>query len=66
MASSATPRAADIVVMDHLSSHQAAGVRETIEAGNASLLYLPPCSPDLNAIETMWSTVKQSLRGAAG
>ncbi len=55
----------DIVVMDNLSSHKAAGVREVIEARDASLLYLPPYSPDLNPIEMMWSKVKQSLRGAA-
>ncbi len=55
----------DIVVMDNLSSHKATGVREAIEARDASLLYLPPYSPDLNPIEAMWSKVKQSLRGAA-
>ncbi len=51
--------------MDNLSPHKAAGVREAIEAVGASLLYLPPYSPDLNPIEAMWSKVKQSLRGAA-
>ncbi len=60
-----TLQAGDIVVMDKLSSHKAAGVREAIEAVGASLLYLPPYSPDLNPIEAMWSKVKQSLRGAA-
>lgn len=60
-----TLHAGDIVVMDNLSSHKAAGVREAIEARDASLLYLPPYSPDLNPIEAMWAKVKQSLRGAA-
>ena len=60
-----TLHAGDIVVMDNLSAHKAAGVREAIEAVGASLLYLPPYSPDLNPIEAMWSKVKQSLRGAA-
>jgi transposase len=60
-----TLHAGDIVVMDNLSSHKAAGVREAIEAAGASLLYLPPYSPDLNPIEAMWSKVKQSLRGAS-
>lgn len=59
-----TLQAGDIVVMDNLSSHKAAGVREAIETVGASLLYLPPYSPDLNPIEAMWSKVKQSLRGA--
>lgn len=60
-----TLHAGDIVVLDNLSSHQAAGVREAIEARDASLLDLPPYSPDLNPIEAMGSKVKQSLRGAA-
>ena len=60
-----TLHAGDIVVMDNLSSHKTVGVREAIEAVDASLLYLPPYSPDLNPIEAMWSKVKQSLRGAA-
>jgi transposase len=60
-----TLHAGDIVVMDNLSPHKAAGVREAIEAVDASLLYLPPYSPDLNPIEAMWSKAKQSLRSSA-
>ena len=41
----------DIVVMDNLSSHKRAAVRERIEAAGASLLFLPPYSPDFNPIE---------------
>jgi len=52
----------DIVVMDNLSSHKAAGVREAIEAADATLWYLPPYSPDLNPIEKLWSKVKAWLR----
>jgi len=55
----------DIVVLDNLQPHKASGVREMIEAAGASLLYLPPYSPDFNPIEAMWSKVKQSLRCAA-
>ena len=55
----------DIVVMDNLSPHKAPGVREAIEAAGASLLYLPPYSPDFNPIEAMWSKAKQSLRSSA-
>ena len=57
-----TLHAGDIVVMDNLSSHKTVGAPEAVDA---SLLYLPPYSPDLNPIEAMWSKVKQSLRGAA-
>ncbi|MBW4049648.1 MAG: IS630 family transposase [Proteobacteria bacterium] len=53
----------DVVVMDNLSSHKVAGVRERIEAVGASVLYLPPYSPDLNPIEKAWSKLKQQLRG---
>jgi hypothetical protein len=42
----------DVVVMDNLGSHKVAGVREAVEA---TLRYLPPYSPDLNPIETVWT-----------
>lgn len=58
-------RPGDVVVMDNLRPHKAAGVREMIEAAGATLLYLPPYSPDYNPIENMWSKVKQWLRSAA-
>jgi transposase len=57
-------RPGDVVVMDNLSSHKVAGVRERIEAAGAKLLYLPPYSPDLNPIEKGWSKIKQLLRTA--
>ena len=44
-------RAGDSVVMDNLSSHKGPRGRELIEAEGASLLYLPPYSPDFNPIE---------------
>jgi transposase len=47
-----------------LSSHKVKGVRERIEAAGASVLYLPPYSPDLNPIEKAWSKLKQLLRSA--
>lgn len=51
-----------IVVMDNLAAHKVAGVRERIERAGASLLYLPPYSPDFNPIEQAWSKLKQHLR----
>ena len=50
--------------MDNLSAHKVDGVRQRIEARGASLLYLPPYSPDLNPIEKAWSKLKQGLRAA--
>ena len=41
----------DIVVMDNLPAHKVTGVRHAIEAAGATLLYLPPYSPDFNPIE---------------
>jgi transposase len=38
----------DVVVMDNLSSHKVNGVSQLIAARGASVLYLPPYSPDLN------------------
>jgi transposase len=55
----------DLVVLDNLSSHKAAGVREAIEQVGARLLYLPPYSPDLNPIELAFSKLKWLLRSAA-
>ena len=55
----------DIVIMDNLSSHKVAGVREAIKAKGAFLLYLPPYSPDLNPIELVFSKLKALLRKAA-
>ena len=55
----------DIVVMDNLGSHKGAGVRAAIEAAGASLLYLPPYSPDVNPIENAFAKLKAMLRKAA-
>lgn len=55
----------DIVIMDNLASHKVEGVRKTIEAAGAQLLYLPPYSPDLNPIEQAFAKLKAHLRKAA-
>jgi transposase len=55
----------DIVVMDNLSSHKVAGIRQAIEKPGALLLYLPPYSPDLNPIEQVFAKLKTLLRTAA-
>jgi len=55
----------DIVIMDNLGSHKVAGVRQAIEAAGATLLYLPPYSPDLNPIEQVFAKLKALLRKAA-
>ena len=58
-------RPGDVVVMDNLGSHKGAGVRAAIEKVGASLLYLPPYSPDFNPIENAFAKLKALLRKAA-
>jgi len=58
-------RPGDIVVMDNLPAHKVAGIRATIEARGAILLYLPPYSPDFNPIENAFAKLKALLRKAA-
>jgi transposase len=58
-------RPGDVVVMDNLSSHKRVRTRELIEAAGASVLFLPPYSPDLNPIEMIFAKVKQLLRSLA-
>ncbi len=60
-----TLRPGDTVIMDNLSSHKRAGVREAIEATGAQIVYLPPYSPDFNPIELAFAKLKALLRRAA-
>jgi transposase len=55
----------DIVVMDNLPAHKGAAIRTMIEACGASLLLLPPYSPDFNPIENAYAKFKSNLRKAA-
>lgn len=58
-------RPGDVVVLDNLGVHRDPRARAAIERAGASVLFLPPYSPDLNPIENMWSKVKALLRKAA-
>src|SRR4051794_32167625 len=55
-------RRGDVVVFDNLSSHLGPAVTEAIERAGASVLPLPPYSPDLTPIEEMFSKFKEFLR----
>jgi len=59
-----TLKPGDVVIMDNLSSHKVAGVREAIEAVGATLMFLPPYSPDFNPIEQVFAKLKALLRKA--
>jgi transposase len=60
-----TLRPGDIVIADNLGSHKVAGVQQAIAAAGATILYLPPYSPDLNPIEQLFAKLKALLRKAA-
>jgi len=57
-----TLRKGDVVVMDNLSAHKRPQIKRLIESAGATVLYLPPYSPDFNPIEMIWSKVKRLLR----
>ena len=59
-----TLRPGDIVAMDTLRAHKAVGVQQTLARRGARLVYLPPSSPDLSAIEPCWAKVETTLRAA--
>jgi transposase len=58
-----TLRPGQIVVLDNLSVHKAARIRQVIEAHHCQLLFLPPYSPDFTPIEQAFSKIKAILRG---
>jgi transposase len=55
----------DIVILDNLSTHKVATVKQLVEARGATVRYLPAYSPDLNPIEQAFSKLKAHLRQAA-
>jgi transposase len=60
-----TLKPGDVVIMDNLRVHKIAAVRQAIEAAGATLLFIPPYSPDLNPIELAFSKLKALLRARA-
>jgi transposase len=58
-------RPGDVVVMDNLSCHTQAGVRQALEGAGCQVLYQPPYSPEYNPIELAYSKLKRLLRKAA-
>ncbi len=55
----------DVVVLDNLAAHKTPRVRHLVESAGATLLFLPPYSPDFNPIEECWSKLKALLKRAA-
>jgi transposase len=58
-------REGDVVVLDNLSSHKGVRIQTLIEAAGATLMFLPPYSPDLNPIEMIFAKIKHLLRSMA-
>ena len=54
----------DIVIMDSPGSHKTEAARAAVRGAGAHLLFLPPCSPDLNPIEQVFAKLKHWLRDA--
>jgi transposase len=51
-----------IVCWDNLNAHKNKQVRAMVEDSGASIVFLPPYSPDLNPIELAWSKLKHFVR----
>lgn len=52
-----------LVILDNLSVHKAARIRDALMARGCDLLFLPAYSPDYTPIEQAFSKVKAILRG---
>jgi transposase len=59
-----TLQAGQVMIMDNLSAHKPARVKELIESRGGELIYLPAYSPDFNPIEEAFSKIKGMLREA--
>jgi transposase len=55
----------DTVVLDNLPAHKVAGIRERIEEAGATLLSLPPYSPDFNPVAQAFAKLMALLRSEA-
>ena len=54
--------AGSIVVLDNLGSHKVSGAAAALERVGCSFAFLPPYSPDLNPIESIFAKVKSIVR----
>ncbi len=50
--------------MDNLCAHKGEKVKQLIESRAASVIFLPPYSPDFNPIEEAFSKIKAILKKA--
>lgn len=52
----------EVIVLNNLGVHRASRIEEIAKACGATVLWLPPYSPDFSPIELMWSKVKAYLK----
>jgi len=57
-----TLKEGDIVIIDNFSAHKVFGALDPIYQRGASVMFLPPYSPDFNPIELCWSKLKSILK----
>lgn len=57
-------RTGDVLVLDNLGAHRASRIEQIAAGCGASVIWLPPYSPDFSPIEQMWSKLKTHLRKA--
>lgn len=55
-------RPGQVVVLDNLWAHKTAEADAAIRAVGCRVLFVPPYSPEYNAIEKLWSKMKARLR----
>ena len=56
----------DIVILDNLPAHKVSGARAAIERAGASLMFLPPYSPDFNPSRSSPRSRRSSARPPPG
>lgn len=54
----------DVDMLDNPGSHKGKTARKAIRAKGAHLIFLTPCSPDLNPIEQVFAKLKHMMRDA--
>jgi len=48
--------------MDNVNFHNSKKIQELVESRGATILFLPPYTPEHSPIENMWSKIKQILK----
>jgi len=51
-----------VVIMDNVNFHNSKKIQELVESRGATILFLPPYTPEHSPIENMWSKIKQILK----